>query len=314
MTDKVFGPVPSRRLGRSLGINNIPPKICSYGCVYCQLGRTIQMRVDRQPFYDVDDVLACVRDRVDALASRGEKVDFLTLVPDGEPTLDVGLGALILGLKSLGIPVAVISNASLLWDEAVRVDLMPADWVSVKVDTVDETLWHTINRPHGSLSHTRVLEGIQRFAGDFRGELVTETMLVHDVNVDEPALSELARFLVSLHPGTAYLSIPTRPPAEVWVQPPARMFIDDAYLVFSSAGLAVRMLTGYEGSEFSSTGSAKTDLLSITAVHPLREDALLALLEKTGEDWAVVQRLLDGQMLVEKTYGGHRFFLRRFER
>ena len=314
MTDLVFGPVPSRRLGRSLGINNIPPKICSYGCVYCQLGRTIKMQVERQTFYAPGEIVACVKDRMDVAESRGEAIDFLTLVPDGEPTLDARLGELIGSLKPLGIPVAVISNASLLWIEEVRSDLMQADWVSLKVDSVEEATWHEINRPHGALNHGRVLEGLRNFAQEFRGELVTETMLVHNLNVEPAELSKLAQFLADLQPIASYLSIPIRPPAEEWVRLPMKPAIQDAYLVLSAAGVPVQMLTSYEGTEFGGTGHAEADILSITAVHPLREDALLSLLEEAGEDWTLVQRLLKNRTLMEKEYGGHRFYLRCFGR
>ncbi|MBC7260626.1 MAG: radical SAM protein, partial [Chloroflexi bacterium] len=124
-----FGPVPSRRLGRSLGINNIPPKICTYSCVYCQLGRTLNMQIRRQSFYAPDEILWDVRSKVEHVREAGESIDYLTFVPDGEPTLDLHLGRAIELLRSLGIKIAVISNASLIWQEDVREDLMKADWV-----------------------------------------------------------------------------------------------------------------------------------------------------------------------------------------
>ncbi|MFO7742846.1 MAG: radical SAM protein, partial [Anaerolineae bacterium] len=129
-----FGPVPSRRLGRSLGINNIPPKICTYSCAYCQLGRTIKMEVERRPFYEPEDILRHVQDKVEKSEGAGEAIDYLTFVPDGEPTLDANLGHEIELLQPLGIKIAVISNASLVWREDVREELGQADWVSLKVD------------------------------------------------------------------------------------------------------------------------------------------------------------------------------------
>jgi len=109
-----FGPVPSRRLGRSLGINNIPPKTCSYSCVYCQLGKTSNMLVKRQSFYKPEDVLREVKRKVHEASLRDERIDYLTFVPDGEPTLDINIGEEISLLKRIGIPIAVITNASLL--------------------------------------------------------------------------------------------------------------------------------------------------------------------------------------------------------
>ena len=125
-----FGPVPSRRLGRSLGINNIPPKTCSYSCVYCQLGRPTKMQIERLGFYPPQRIFREVLRRVDEAWQTGEAIDYLTFVSDGEPTLDIRLGEAIDRLRPLGKKIAVISNASLLWRTDVRNDLTGADWVS----------------------------------------------------------------------------------------------------------------------------------------------------------------------------------------
>jgi wyosine [tRNA(Phe)-imidazoG37] synthetase (radical SAM superfamily) len=121
-----FGPVPSRRLGRSLGINNIPPKTCSYACIYCQLGRTLHLQTERAAFYDPVLLFDEVAKRLDAVRSAGENVDFLSFVPDGEPTLDLNLGRLIELLRPLGSEIAVITNSSLLWRPEVRDELATA--------------------------------------------------------------------------------------------------------------------------------------------------------------------------------------------
>ena len=122
-----FGPVPSRRLGRSMGVNNIPPKVCTYACVYCQLGRTTDMGIQRCTFHGPEEILDAVRDKVQKAGQSGEPIDYLTFVPDGEPTLDVRLGREIELLRALGIKIAVITNASLIWREDVREDLRKAD-------------------------------------------------------------------------------------------------------------------------------------------------------------------------------------------
>ena len=182
MTDEtsccLFGPVPSRRLGRSLGINNIPAKHCSYACVYCQVGRTTHPLSTRRAFYAPQQVVQAVSDRLTQLRQQGERVDYLTFVPDGEPTLDVHLGEAIELLRPLGVPVAVMTNGSLLGQEEVRRELALADWVSVKVDSVDEAVWRRIDRPHPSLRLDEILQGIRVFAKSFAGVLDTETMLV----------------------------------------------------------------------------------------------------------------------------------------
>jgi wyosine [tRNA(Phe)-imidazoG37] synthetase (radical SAM superfamily) len=314
-----FGPVPSRRLGRSLGINNIPPKVCPFACVYCQLGRTLKMQIERQAFYEPDEVLKAVQDRVEKAADSGESVDYLTFVPDGEPTLDVNLGREIELVKPLGIKTAVITNASLVWREDVQEDLMGADWVSLKVDAVQEDVWRRVDRPHGSLQLDRVLDGMLEFASAYRsaywragpGELVTETMLVGGVNDDEDHVRGVADFLARLGPDRAYLAIPTRPPAEPWVRSPGEKSINRAYQIFCESVDHVEYLIGYEGNAFAFTGDVEEDLLSITAVHPMREDAVREFLARADAGWPVVRWLIARDQLVETEYDGHRFYMRK---
>jgi wyosine [tRNA(Phe)-imidazoG37] synthetase (radical SAM superfamily) len=308
----VFGPVPSRRLGRSLGINNIPPKNCSYSCVYCQLGRTKAFAIDRHEYYPPDRIVEAVSERVQECRARGEAIDYLTFVPDGEPTLDVNLGKALHGLKPLGIPIAVITNASLLWHESVRIDLDAADYVSMKVDTADPAVWGGMNRPHFRLIYENVMEGMELFASEFAGTVVTETMLVRGVNDSEEQLIATAEQIRRLHPETAYIAVPTRPPAEPNVQAPGAATLLQAMEIFRRRVNDVEYLIGHEGNAFASTGDVTGDLLSITAVHPLRDDALHELLEKNHADESVVKELIDRGELIETDYEGHRFYLRSF--
>jgi wyosine [tRNA(Phe)-imidazoG37] synthetase (radical SAM superfamily) len=305
-----FGPVPSRRLGRSLGINNIPPKICTYSCVYCQLGRTIQMQFDRRAFYEPEDVLQNVQDKVEKTREAGETIDYLTFVPDGEPTMDVNLGREIVSLRRLG-PVAVITNGSLIWREDVREELAQADWVSLKVDAASAETWRQVNRPHGRLHLASIQDGMLEFARGYHGVLATETMLVDGINDGADDLRKVADFLARLQPDRAYLSIPTRPPAEEWAQPPREAIINQAYQVLSEKVDQVEYLIGYEGNAFAFTGDVEEDLLNITAVHPMREDAVSEFLARADADWAVIRRLVAQDQLVEAEYGDHHFYLRR---
>ena len=306
-----FGPVPSRRLGRSLGVNNIPPKICTYSCVYCQLGRTGKMQVERRAFYEPEKILRDVRDKVEKAREAGETIDYLTFVPDGEPTLDVNLGHEIELLRPLGIKIAVITNSSMIWRDDVREALTKADWVSLKVDSMREDVWRKIDRPHGTLRLDAILDGALEFAEEFEGELATETMLVQGVNDGEEHLGEVADFLTRLQPETAYLSIPTRPPAEEWVRPPDEGVINRAYQILSKRLDRIEYLIGYEGNAFAFTGDADEDLLSITSVHPMREDAVNKFLERAGADWTVVRELIAQGQLVETGYAGRKFYVRK---
>ncbi len=306
-----YGPVPSRRLGRSLGINHVPPKVCTYSCVYCQLGRTNSMRCERHEFYPPEEIVREVRDQVNKTWERGECIDYLTFVPDGEPTLDANLGEEIRLLKPLGVRTAVLSNASLMWREDVREDLLDADWVSLKVDAVTEETWRKVDRPHGKLNIDDVLEGMLEFAEVFEGELATETMLVKGLNDGVEEAARVADFLGELNPDKAYLAIPTRPPAEPWVELPDEEAINRAYQIFADGLGHVEYLIGYEGNAFASTGRIEEDLLSITSVHPMREDGVRLLLSKSGSDWSAIETMIEEEKLLELQYRGKRFFMRR---
>jgi wyosine [tRNA(Phe)-imidazoG37] synthetase (radical SAM superfamily) len=309
-----FGPVPSRRLGTSLGVNHIPPKACTYSCVYCQVGRTTEMCIERRSFFDPDAVVRDVQATAEKAAKQKERIDYITFVPDGEPTLDVNLGKIIARLQPLGIPIGVITNASLMWREDVRSELSKADWVSVKIDSVQEPAWRSVNRPRKGLRLDSILEGATAFAKTYPGKLVTETMLVGGQNDGEKGLRQLADFLVRLRPHTAYLGVPTRPPAEPWVHPPQEHALNRAYQIVQEKVGDVELLIGYEGNSFALTGTAETDLLAITAVHPMREEAVRDFLSRAGAAWSLVDELKARGELVESRYAGHTFFLRRSNR
>jgi wyosine [tRNA(Phe)-imidazoG37] synthetase (radical SAM superfamily) len=309
--DIAFGPVPSRRLGRSLGINNIPPKVCTYSCVYCQLGRTAGTSDLRREFYPPVAVVAAVEAKVREVQRRGEQIDFLTFAPDGEPTLDLHLGVEIRGLRHLGPKVAVISNGSLLHLEEVRGDLASADWVSLKLDAADDHAWRTVDRPHRLLKLDPTVTGMLAFRDTFAGELVTETMLVSGLNDTVRQVEALAAFLRSLRPAIAYLAVPTRPPAESWVRAPDEDTVNRAYQIVAREVDWVELLTGYEGNAFSSTGNSEEDILSITAVHPMKEEAVQDLLRRNGDRWATTERLVNEGRLMELNFEGQRYYLRR---
>jgi wyosine [tRNA(Phe)-imidazoG37] synthetase (radical SAM superfamily) len=306
----VYGPVPSRRLGRSLGINNIPPKICSYSCVYCQLGKTLMTEIEPRPFYKTSKIIKMVSTKLEQAREKREPVDYVTFVPDGEPTLDVNLGEEIDVLKGLGVKLAVITNGSLLWREDVMKNLLKADWLSLKIDAVDEETWRRIDKPHKSLKLDTILQGMFRFSKSFQGELTTETMLIKGINDKVDRIGQVADFLKTLGPDMAYLSIPTRPPAER-VEPATEQIINAAYQVFRERLSNVEYLIGYEGNAFTSTGNAVEDLLSITSVHPMREDAVAELLENAGIGWDTVQRLVDSGHLIGLEYQGKKFYMRK---
>jgi len=306
-----FGPVPSRRLGRSLGINNIPHKHCSYSCVYCQVGPTDKLRIKRQNYYQPEEIYRAANDMAEKSAVRGKPIDYLSFVPEGEPTLDINLGKTIDLLKSLEIKIAVFSNASLIWQKSVQRDLMSADWISLKVDAVDETIWHKLNRGHRSLDFDSILEGMMEFADDFQNTLASETMLIDGLNDGKEHIKQIADFLREIDPAISYLAIPTRPPAEKWVKASEKNIITFAQKVFSAKLMAVECLTGFEGTEYAYTDNAEENLLSILAVQPMRMDAVAEFLDSANIYWSLVHKLIAEGKIIEIEYEGAKYYAKK---
>jgi len=269
------------------------------------------MEVRRAPFYEPREILQETEEKIAKTREIGLRIDYLTFVADGEPTLDVNLGREIEMLRPLGIKVAVITNGSLISLEDVRAHLAQADWVSLKVDCTQEDLWRRINRPKRTLQLEAILDGMLEFARAFTGELVTETMLVRGVNDESDHLEKIAAFLVRLQPVTAYVSIPTRPPVEKWVETPDEEGVNEAYQIFTEHLQTVECLTGYETTDFSPTGDPSEDILSITAVHPMHEEAVKEFLLQAKAGWSMIERLINQGQLIELNYRGKRFYMRK---
>jgi len=314
MASLVFGPVSSRRLGRSLGINNIPYKTCTYSCVYCQLGRTTHMLIRRRRFYKPEKILTEVERKVEELRLKGERIDYLTFVPDGEPTLDANLGREILLLKRIGIPIAVITNASLLWKHDIRESLLEADLISLKIDAASQDLWEKVNRPHRSLQLNDILRGIKEFTEIFDGTIISETMLIDGINYGEE-LKRIADYLGKLDKlDAAYIAVPTRPPAEGWVKLARGGILNEAFQAFSRelGGERVKFLVKHGEGTFAFTRGIEDEIVSIAAVHPIRKDDLTKFLSGIGVDPCIIEKLVQEGKLIKLRYGEDEFYRRRF--
>ncbi len=307
-----FGPVPSRRLGQSLGVNHIPPKVCSYDCIYCQVGETTERPHQRRAFYPVADIHAAVAGQLAQVRRTGGRVDYLSLVPDGEPTLDSNLGAVIRSLQAFGLPIAVFTNSSLLSDPAVRAEISLADWVSVKIDAVTPAAWRRVNRPARSLDPEAVLQGILDFAREYAGTLVTETMLVRDINDAQTELAATGDFVAKVGPRIAYLAAPTRPPALEWVRAPDEATLHWAYQYFAERLPNVELLIGFAEVDFQPSGDPEKDLLHITAVHPMREAEARRYAEDCGAPPTLPDTLADAGLLKKVAYGDGYFYIRKY--
>jgi len=271
------------------------------------------MATERRTFYKSEEIFREAKRRVNEVVSRKERVDYLTFVPDGEPTLDLNLGKELFLLKRIGIPIAVLTNASLIWRDDVKKDLLKADFVSLKVDAVSENLWRRINKPHKDIELDAALEGISDFVKKFNGKVVSETMLIDGISYEYES-ERIAEFLKNLKRlDKAYIAVPTRPPAEKWVKPAKEKNINAVFQVFSEelGANKVECLIGYEGNAFAFTGHLEEDLLNITAVHPMRKEAVKEFLKKANLRWNRIEKLLQEGKLRELEYEGHIYYMRK---
>jgi len=308
----VFGPVPSRRLGSSLGINNIPYKVCSYSCIYCQLGKTINLSIERRRYSEP----ILIANEIKSLLNKDVKFDYVTFVPDGEPTLDLMVGEIVNAIKSIAnIPIAILTNSSLLWKEDVLEDLINMDLVSLKIDAILLETWKKVNRPHPELKLDRILDGIRDLTKVFHGAIITETMLIHDFNTFYQDLEEIARFISSLGVKKAYLSVPIRPPAEKWVKKPSEEELLRAYNIFvrKIGKNKIELLNMPETDKFQLTGEPVNYILKLTSVHPLRIDYAVKLLEGIYDDPLKAIKDLERRELIKLVeWEGQLFIVRKF--
>ena len=212
----IYGPVPSRRLGISLGVDMVPYKTCSYDCIYCQLGKTTCQTLERKPYVNTDSIL----NELKQILNQNSDIDYITFSGSGEPTLNKDIGQIIRRVKELTpIPVAVLTNGSLLWDEKVGDDLSPADLVVPSLDAISEEVFKKINQPIRSLKIQRILEGLRTFTQDFKGKVQLEIMLVKNVNDSKEEIKKINQFVGKLKIDRVQLNTVIRPPNDPVAKP-----------------------------------------------------------------------------------------------
>jgi len=277
----VFGPVPSRRLGQSLGIDTIPLKTCNWNCVYCQLGRSVPMTSERREYFPRADILAEV-EQVLAAHQTGE-IDWVTFVGSGEPTLHSGIGWLIRQVKTLtNLPVAVITNGSLLYLPEIREELSAADAVLPTLDAGNAWLYRQINRSGQRFTFDQLVEGLYLFRQTYPGKLWIQLMLIQGMNDTEEALQELAILLDYIQPDQVHITLPVRPPAEAWVRPSDESGLRRAEEILGKV-VPISTPAASEARAVRVGDLAKT-VLSVVTRHPMQEEELLILLSRWSAD------------------------------
>jgi wyosine [tRNA(Phe)-imidazoG37] synthetase (radical SAM superfamily) len=303
----VFGPVPSRRLGQSLGIDTIPLKTCNWNCVYCQLGRTVPLTNERREYVPAEEILLEVEQVL--RSHKSGEIDWVTFVGSGEPTLHSRTGELIRRVKELTpLPVAVITNGSLLYLPEVREELSAADAILPTLDAGNARLYRKINRPHPDITFERLVDGLIAFRKEYRRKLWVEVMLVRGLNGTEESLHEIAAVLERIHPDEVHINLPTRPPVETWVQPPDEEGLMRALAILGNVAHVVHPAEG--SFDLSGSENVVDAIIGIITRHPMREDELERALEKwiPGQVALALEELAaSGQAQVVERYG-YRFW------
>ncbi len=309
----VYGPVPSRRFGSSLGVNPVLFKTCSYSCVYCQLGWTQHMTAVRSSFFPPEDILAEIEE---AANNSRLPVDYITFVGEGEPTLNSDLGFLIREAgERTKRPVAVITNGSLLWREDVRQDLMNADVVSAELDAGTDGVFREINRPHPSLSLDEIVGGIAEFRREFEGRLWIQVMLVEGRNCSEEELLALRDRIEVIKPERVYIDTPIRPPAEGWVKPAGPECLVRAHDILSDfVGIESMDITSPETGLFDSSAFSGPEeaLISLSKRHPLREEQAVQIISSFSDEIdsaAILTALVSARKLGCVEYNGRTYYI-----
>ena len=295
MTSRIFGPVPSRRLGRSLGVDLVPYKTCTYDCIYCQLGPTTCKTVERKEWVPLDEVIAELEEKL------AGNPDYVTLSGSGEPTLFSRLDELIGRIKSItDVPVAVLTNGSLLWREDVRRQLRDADLVIPSLDAGDQKMFELVNRPHVGIPFGLMLEGLIDFRREFRGEYWLEVFAVGDRDTDMAAeLARVAKHVARIKPNRVQLNTITRPAAEEYAVGAAAEELPKLAAIFNPPAEVIAEFRGvHQESEFV---AGRNEVLDLLRRRPCSIDDIAGGLDMHLNEVVKYVEELAAENLLEKT-------------
>ena len=302
-----FGPVPSRRLGFSLGVDLVPFKTCTVDCIYCQLGKTTCKTVERKEYAASGEILADLK-RV--LAS-SRRIDYITLSGSGEPTLNAKTGEIIRGIKEMtGIPVAVLTNGTLFANRVVREELASADLVVPSLDAATQRVFEEINRPHPSLRVESVIEGMVEFREMYEGEIWLEIMLVEGVNDSQEELEALRKAAQKIKPDKIQLNTPVRPPQEEFVKVLSGERLIEIKEVF---GDNCEIIAEFERKEQKAyLEDVENEILTLISRRPVTsEDISSSLGLHINEVLKYVESLEKGKKITSRIHQGKRYFTKK---
>lgn len=244
----IYGPVASRRLGLSLGVDIVPYKTCSFDCIYCQLGRATNKIIERKEYFPKEEILSDINEAIESkdINVRGGKcvpVEYITFSGSGEPTLNSGIGWLIREIKKITqVPVAVLTNGSTLYDKQVREDLMSADLVVPSLDAGNDEIFEKVNRPHPSINIDKIVTGLKAFCKEYKGKIWLEIMLVKNVNDSLENVELLKSRLKEIEPVKVQLNTVIRPPAEYFAHP---LSVEELENIKESIGDNCEVIAGF---------------------------------------------------------------------
>ena len=296
----IYGPIPSRRLGFSLGIGPIPKKTCNYSCIYCQLGRTNPLTNTRKMFFEVKEILT----ELDEVLQSNLHFDVISIVGEGEPTLYYGLGQLIDEIKKrTDKPVAVITNGANLNDRQIQDELMNADLVLPSLNAYDEELFRKINRPHPQINFQDTIEGLISFSNAFKGRIWLEIMLLKGVNDDDESLEKFKEILKNINYERLYLNTVVRPPAENDIEMISPDRMQKAVDILSGISIDLLSTKSYQ----SLIEDDYEAIISIIKRHPMNQHEILAFLNIRGveDSQSIIKRLDDDAKLEKLFYKGY---------
>ena len=300
----VYGPVPSRRLGLSLGVDVVPFKTCTLDCVYCQLGVTTAHTVDRQPFTPIESVAA---DVATALRERPTP-DFITISGSGEPTLDSQLGELIDRLRSVThLPIAIITNGTLLWVPEVRADCAKADVVLPSLDAGDPQTFQRVNRPHPDITFERLVSGLSVFRDEYEGQIWLEVFIVKGITDNEAAVRAIASVVAEVQPNRVQLNTAVRPAAEAEVKPVSAERLKELATLFDPPA---EVVADFQAPHQPSRQAARSEvILEMLSRRPATvEDLAAGLGLHANEVVKLVDELRKSGAVAEQVRSGRRYF------